>query len=130
MAAEVTRVLTGMGVLPRRIHHRTGGTPGELVVTYDRKFAVTKECGDWSRPINEKAFNDAYPNFACAQQHNLAAMVDNPEDFERPRVMSPADSDNRNKAIERYRKREDTTSAWPGGVKPPITLGIKKLATK
>lgn len=120
MAAEVTQVLTDAGIVPQRIRHRTGGASGEIVVTYRRKFAVTKECGDWSKPVTETARNEVYPNFGCTQQHNLAAMVDNPEDFERPRVMSAADSDNRNMAIARYRKRQDTTSAWPGSINKSV----------
>ena len=121
MAAEVTKVLTDAGIVPQRIRHRTGGAKGEIVITYRRKFAVTKECGDWSKPINETARNEVYPNFGCAQQHNLAAMVDNPEDFERPRVMGEPDSDNRNLAIDRYRKRQNTTSSWPGDIKASVS---------
>ncbi len=121
MAAEVTRVLTGMGINPDRIRHRTGGARGEIVVTYRRKFAVTKECGDWSKPINETASNEPYPNFGCTQQHNLAAMVDNPEDFERPRVMSAPDADTRNEVIRRYRKRIDTSSSWTNSLLANIT---------
>ena len=128
MAAEVTNELIRMGIIPSRIRHRANGKPGEVVIYYRRKFAVTKECGDWSNPLTETAFNEVYPNYGCAQQHNLAAMVDNPADFERPRVLSGVDSDNRNAAIHAYRKRKDTTSKWPGGAKTSITTSVSSLA--
>jgi len=71
---------------------------------YRRKFAVTKPCGDWSRPVTETKDNRPYNNFGCSQQHNIAAMVDNPEDFERPQVMDPVDGANRAEAIAKYRE--------------------------
>ena len=110
-AAKVTRLLTDAGIEPDRIRHVTHAGGGPLVVSYRRKFAVTKECGDWSKPVTETAKNRPPANFGCAQQNNIAAMVDNPEDFERPRVMTPPDADNRVNAVVKYRKREDYNSA-------------------
>ncbi len=104
VAARVTRLLTEGGILPERIRHRTYKGNGPVIVTYRRKFAVTKPCGDWSRPVTETKDNRPYNNFGCAQQHNIAAMVDNPEDFERPQVMDPVDGANRAEAIAKYRE--------------------------
>ncbi len=130
-AAEITRVLVDEAGIPaRRVRHVVGSSAGRVLVRYERKFAITRECGDWSAPVNETADNSVYPNFGCAQQHNIAAMVDNPEDFERPRVMSGADVDARNKAIELYRKREDYSSTWPGGSKIRIDDGLKASINK
>ena len=130
-AAEVTRVLVrDAGIKSHRIRHvkRRGGNT--IVVRYDRKFAVTRECGDWSKPLTETNGNTVYKNFGCAQQHNIAAMVDNPEDFERPRVMSGVDIDTRNGAMEKYRKREDYTSSWPAGVKIRVDESVKSAVQK
>ena len=113
MAAEISRELIARGVDRQRIVHRTSGNAGEVSISFSRKFAVTKECGDWSEPITHTAYNRPYRNFGCAHQHNLAAQVDNPEDFERPRVMTPPDADARSRAMGRYRKGEDTSSSWP-----------------
>ena len=123
LAAEVTKELIRAGIAAGRIVHRQGRVDGVLL-SMRRSFAVTKECGDWSKPLNESAMNRVYPNFGCAQQHNLAAMVDNPEDFERPRVMTPPDADVRNSAMDKYRRQQDYTSAWPGGSKIRIDDGI------
>ncbi len=105
MAAEITRELLANGIDKRRIVHRTGAPGGEVVVRYKRKFAVTRECGNWSKPITDTADNTPYQNFGCSQQHNIAEQVDNPEDFERPRVMSPPDADARNNSIRKYRNQ-------------------------
>lgn len=127
LAAEVTKELVRAGIEPSRIVHRQGKVQ-EVLLTMPRKIAVTKECGDWSKPLNETAMNRMYPNFGCAQQHNLAAMVDNPEDFERPRVMTPPDMDARNAAMQKYRKLKDTTSAWPSGRRLKIEEKLAKQA--
>ena len=90
VAARATVILKQFGVVPQRIRHVTRkGRKGGVIVTYKRKFAVTKECGDWSKSVTETGDNRPYRNFGCAQQHNLAAMVANPEDFENPPAMAP-----------------------------------------
>ena len=127
LAAEVTKELIRSGIAAERIVHRQGKVDGVLVYMR-RKIAVTRECGDWSKPLNETAMNRLYPNFGCAQQHNLAAMVDNPEDFERPRVMTPPDSDARNAAMQKYRRQEDYTSTWPGGSRIRIDESVAAQA--
>ncbi len=130
LAATITRELISQGVDKARIVHRTGGAAGEVQISYQRKFAVTRACGDWSKPVNETAMNRPYADFGCSQQHNIAAQVDNPEDFERPRVMTPPDADARNRGIDKYRKGEDTTSQWPGGSKIRIDDGVKSIVSQ
>ncbi len=94
VAARATAVLKRYGVAPQRIRHVTRkGRKGGVIITYKRKFAVTKECGDWSKPVTVTGDNRPYRNFGCAQQHNLAAMVANPEDFENPPALAPASAE-------------------------------------
>ncbi len=130
LAAQITSEMIGHGVDKARIIHSARGHKGEVRISFRRKFAVTKECGDWSKPINETAMNRPYRDFGCSQQHNIAAQVDNPEDFQRPRVMTPPDADLRNLATSKYRKGEDYTSQWPGGSKISIDDGIKASVQK
>jgi len=93
VAARATVLLRKYGVVSQRIRHVTRkGRKGGVIITYKRKFAVTKECGDWSKSVTVTGDNRPYRNFGCAQQHNLAAMVANPEDFENPPALSPASS--------------------------------------
>ena len=110
--AHITRLLVDMGVAADRIRHRAVPGVSRIVLSYKRKFAVTRSCDDmWTHPANETASNHPMPGFGCSSQNNLAAMVDNPEDFEHPRVMPPADSDNRLEAIKKFRKKKDFNSA-------------------
>ena len=127
LAAEITRELIRSGIDSARIRH-VQGKVNDVVLSMRRKVAVTRECGDWSQPLNETSGNRNYPNFGCAQQHNLAAMVDNPEDFERPRVMTSPDADVRNSAMGKYRKQEDYTSTWPGDRKIRIDNPVAESA--
>lgn len=74
----------------------------------NRKVAVTKECGDWSDNLAVTRSNTPYRNFGCAYQNNLAAMVANPRDFERPRAMTAASAANRSTAATIYYKSPET----------------------
>ncbi len=50
------------------------------------------------------------PNFGCATQHNIAAVVANPEDFETPRTATPADAMRRYQVFVDYRKPKNTAT--------------------
>ncbi|HHN73015.1 MAG TPA: hypothetical protein ENK13_02895 [Thermopetrobacter sp.] len=115
VAASVTGLLKEHGVAAQRIRHVTRkGRKGGVIVTYRRKFAVTRECGDWSKSVTETGANRPYRNFGCAQQHNLAAMAANPEDFETPRAMTPPAADKTVESLDRlYRKRTVSSSGEP-----------------
>ena len=113
VAAKVAQLLEREGVSSYRIKHTSykasAGSP--VVMTFTRKFAVTSECGDWNDNLSETYSNQNYKNFGCAQQHNLAAMVANPEDFETPRVSTSASASRRNEIFKKYVGGEDTTAA-------------------
>ena len=68
----------------------------------NKRVAVTEECGDWSENLAFNPDQRPYPNMGCAVQNNLAAMVANPEDFVKPRAMTPALASNRSAAIDVY----------------------------
>ena len=55
-----------------------------------------------------------YPNFGCAQQHNLAAQIANPADLLGPRTMAPADAERRAVVMDKYRQGK-TTGAEKSG---------------
>lgn len=50
-------------------------------------------------------------NFGCAQQQNIAAMVDDPEDFIRPRADDPAYASRRGTVLTKYRTGQPTPGA-------------------
>ena len=58
-------------------------------LSYLRFVAQGPDCGLWTSNLAEDPRNLAYPNFGCAQQHNLAAQVANPADLLGPRTVEP-----------------------------------------
>jgi pilus assembly protein CpaD len=113
VAGKVADLLASEGIPPRAIVNATyqGGRTAPVVVSFARHFASSPECGDWSQPITETGYNEAYANFGCAQQHNIAALVADPQDIKVPRTSTPPDAMRRSKVIEDYRSASDTSSA-------------------
>lgn len=118
----INEVLIARGVPAARIEWRiaTPGAPAAaagsaapvpLVFSYTRYVAsVERACGNWEKDIVEDYSNQAWTNFGCASQHNLAAMVSDPLDLERPRETTPIDVDRRTVVIKAYREGNKTTS--------------------
>lgn len=77
---------------------------------YMRYVAQGPNCGTWPTNLAEEYRNLNYPNFGCAQQANLAAMIANPADLVTPRTMDPADAERRSIVIDRYRQGRATGS--------------------
>ena len=113
VASRAAEILSQEGVAPHRIKHSSykGGAHGPVTLSFSRKFAVTKECGDWSDNLSETSTNQNYTNFGCSQQHNMAAMIANPSDIETPRTSTSASATRRAKVFEKYINGEDTNSA-------------------
>src|SRR5262245_18322027 len=112
VADRVTELLVETGVPREAIvqSEYAAGRGAPVKVTFDRKFAVTAECGDWSEDIINSQ-NTPPPNFGCATQHNIAAVVANPEDFETPRSATPADPMRRYQVFVDYRKPKNTATS-------------------
>jgi len=68
-------------------------------------------CGDWSKDLSESASNLPGPDFGCATQQNIAAMVADPRDLLGPRDQGPADATRRTTVIGKYEKGEATGAA-------------------
>lgn len=79
-------------------------------LTYPRVAATAGPCGLWPEDIgpsiNNKGYldNKPYWNLGCANQRNLAAMVDNPSDLVQPRPETPAYNARRATTYDTYRK--------------------------
>ena len=113
VAAEVAHLLASEGIPPRDIVSATynGNRTAPVVVSFARHFASSPECGDWSQSITETGLNEPYANFGCAQQHNIAALVADPQDLTVPRASTPPDATRRSNVISDYRDGSDTTSS-------------------
>jgi pilus assembly protein CpaD len=77
-------------------------------LAYLRYVAEAPECGYWPTNLASDPRNLPYPNFGCAQQHNLAAQIANPADLLGPRTMAPPDAERRAVVIDKYRQGEAT----------------------
>jgi pilus assembly protein CpaD len=129
---EVRSLLTAAGVPPRGIivrHYQ----PNDLRqmptirLQYSKISAVAGPCGLWPEDlgpgIHNKSYldNKPYYNFGCANQRNLAAMVDNPADLVQPRPETPAYTTRRSEAFEKYRKGNSTASVYPESDKAKLS---------
>lgn len=111
LAARIARLLQERGVAAARIRYRAVRGASAVTLSMRRKIAVTKRCGNRDKPyFGVLNSNRAHADFGCASQHNLAAMVANPEDFERPRPTTPAGAEHRVKGLERYYQKTSVTS--------------------
>jgi len=79
-------------------------------LSYTRFIAKGPECGDWSSNLANNPRNLDYPNFGCAYQRNIAAMISNPADLLEPRTSSPRGSIRRDTVFDKYYKGDSTAS--------------------
>lgn len=102
MGVDRGRVLVGT-------HQVTNGD-GRIEVSFVEYKAETKPCGDWSQNAAQDDDNTPMPNFGCAVQHNIAAMVADPRDLIAPRPMSAADASRRATVMSNYEKGTPTAA--------------------
>ena len=92
--------------------HEGSGAQQPLRISYMRYVAEGPECGhDWSENLASNSANVGHPNFGCANQHNLAAMVSNPADLLGPRTLGQRYSDRRDEVMENWVKGRVTGAA-------------------
>ncbi|MBU6298807.1 MAG: CpaD family pilus assembly protein [Alphaproteobacteria bacterium] len=105
--------LASMGVPRSHIlvgtHEVTNGD-SRVDVDYIAYIAHTAPCGDWSKSLAYTASNQSSPNFGCAVQQNLAAMVADPRDLLQPRTMDAGDASRRTTVLTNYEKGKVTSA--------------------
>jgi pilus assembly protein CpaD len=121
---EIQALLTAVGVPPRgivvrRYHPTDPRQMATIRLNYPKISAVAGPCGLWPEDlgpsIKDKTYleNQSYYNFGCANQRNVAAMIDNPPDLVQPRSETPAYTTRRTESFEKYRKGASTTTVYP-----------------
>jgi pilus assembly protein CpaD len=99
--------------------YRAGGRHhlAPVRLTFARLQAgLTHPCGEWPDAGNAGTFqNESYENFGCDAQHNLAAMVADPEDLIRPRAETAAYAPRRQTVLDKYTQGQPTAAAPPAG---------------
>jgi pilus assembly protein CpaD len=111
---EIQALLAANGVPPRGVtvrkyHPADARQFAAIRLIYPRITATAGPCGTWpddlGPSIKNKGYldNKPYWNLGCANQRNLAAMVDNPSDLVQPRPETPAYTARRSTIFETYR---------------------------
>jgi pilus assembly protein CpaD len=128
---EVRSILAAAGVPPDGVNIRPYHTsdPRKLAtlrISYPRIAADVGPCGMWPRDLGptydpEHLDNQQYWNLGCANQRNVAAMVDNPHDLVQPRGEIPVSAGRRNTVLTKYRHGESTTTTYPDANKGKIS---------
>jgi pilus assembly protein CpaD len=128
---EVRSILAGAGVPAEAIATRpnTASDPRKLATLrlhYPKVMADVGPCGLWPYDLGptyerEHIENRQYYNLGCANQRNLAAMVDNPTDLVQPRAETPIYAGRRTTVLEKYRKGESTATVYPDASKGKIS---------
>jgi pilus assembly protein CpaD len=129
---EIQATFSAAGVPPRAVNVRRyrPEDPRHMAairLNYPKISAVAGPCGLWPEDlgpsINNKGYfdNKSYYNFGCANQRNLAAMVDNPADLAQPRPETPAFTPRRAVAFDKYRKGATTTTSYPEADKAKLS---------
>ena len=115
------------GITLRHYHPDDPRTLATIRLSYPRIAAVAGPCGLWPEDLGPSTLNNSYNenkpyyNFGCANQRNLAAMIDNPSDLVQPRPETPAYTARRTAAFEKYRKGTTTTTSYPEADKAKLS---------
>jgi pilus assembly protein CpaD len=130
-AREVRAILSAAGVPSDAVQLREtrAQSPAKLVTLrlhYPRMMADVGPCGMWPHDLGptyerEHFENRQYWNFGCAQQRNLAAMVENPADLVQPRSEVPPYNGRRTTVLDKYHRGESTATQNPDADKGKIS---------
>lgn len=120
--AQVASIAGNYGIIVSSGAPVTAGAvaPGSVRVVVSRTVASVPGCPKWDDHSNTNYNNKTMPNFGCAVNGNLAAMVANPEDLVHGREGSGVgDAATATRAINYYRTAP-----------PSATKGLQETGTK
>ena len=115
------------GIIVKRYHPEDPRQMAAIRLNYPKISAVAGPCGLWpddlGPSVKNKGYfeNKPYYNFGCANQRNMAAMVDNPSDLVQPRPETAAYTARRTQSFEKYRKGTPTSTIYPEGEKAKLS---------
>jgi len=118
---EIQSILAASGV-PRqsvmvRTYYAGARSFATVRIIYPKVTAQAGPCGMWPKDLGatmdaEHLENQQYWNFGCANQHNLAAMIDNPQDLVQPRSETPTYTMRRTQVVDKYRQGQATGTQY------------------
>lgn len=103
--SELGRILRDADVAPQRVvrtRHADGRLRQVVRLSYATPEALAPECGHWHRDVARDPERLNYPEFGCATQRNLAGMVANSRDLQRPQDEQPRSSERRSQTWSKY----------------------------
>ena len=128
---EIRSLLVTIGVPSHAIEARPYRpvTPIKLAtirLNYPKMTAEAGPCGQWPRDLgasydSRDRENYQYWNLGCANQRNLAAMVEYPADLIQPRGETATFAARRSTVLEKYRKGEPTATVNPDANKGKVS---------
>lgn len=129
---DVQALVAAAGVPPRGLvmrHYRPDDPRlfATIRLKYPRIAADAGPCGVWPEDLgpsvkNKSYFeNKPYYNLGCANQRNLAAMIDNPADLVQPRAETPVYTARRTAGFDKYRKGASTATNYPEADKAKLS---------
>ncbi|MEZ6022540.1 MAG: CpaD family pilus assembly protein [Hyphomonadaceae bacterium] len=115
LAGEARMALVEAGVSYAAVagstYDASGVADAPIIVSFARFEAQAPECTPiYEQDLGHQSNNQAWQSFGCAQQANLAAMLEDPHDLLRPRNEDPRDSGRRTTVLGHYRAGEQTHS--------------------
>jgi len=92
--------------------YRTGGKADgdQLILSYTHYVATASKCGIWTGSRGRDYRNLRTPNFGCATQNNIAAMLADPHDLVGPVEFASGDAEATVRAYEAFRKGDVTAA--------------------
>ena len=94
-------------------------------VSYLGRQAQIDDCDQSFPDLTDSITNRPAPNFGCALNSNLAAMIADPADIDRPRGIDPADAGRRQVVVEKYRAGQVTSSAVDSQAKAQVSQSVQ-----
>lgn len=114
LAAQIRDYLHETGVNADAINaavYRVGSDrKRDLILSYTHYVATAPVCGVWDGMRKRDYGNLRSPNFGCAQQNNIAAMVADPRDLVTPADSTSPDANARARMLKMYRAGQPTTT--------------------
>jgi pilus assembly protein CpaD len=103
---DLGRILKDAGVPSSQVvksrHSDVHRTRAMVRLSFVRPTAVPPECGHWHRDIGRERERYHYPEFGCSTQRNLAGMVANARDLQRPQDEQPRSAERRSQSWSKY----------------------------
>lgn len=124
-AASVKNALNEFGVpvssMADAAYRGGEGQSRDVILSFTRYVATPSACGVWEGLSDRDYRNMQSPNFGCAAQNNLAAMIGDPRDLVEPAGMTAPDSATRIRGVTKFRKGEITSSKTDSEVNQEVS---------